>query len=142
MRGADLGKRIRLLRKRLGLTQAEFGKQVGTTKLSVARYEVGRIPRVEVLDRIALRAGVSLTWLLHGTENEVAGSQQKTADFIARRLTPQSFVKVSRLPHEYQVEYQGRINEAVEQLRHQLEEYAELLEARFRQKKAMSKPSR
>jgi transcriptional regulator with XRE-family HTH domain len=44
--------------------------QLGVKKLSVARYESGRPPRVDVLDRIARHAGVSLNWLLHGSDTD------------------------------------------------------------------------
>src|SRR5262249_53837025 len=68
MPGADVAKRIRLIRQQLRLTQGGFSKAIGVSRLSVARYEAGRLPRADVLDRIARLGDVTVTWLLHGTE--------------------------------------------------------------------------
>lgn len=64
------GKRIRGIRKRLGLNQEQLGEKLGgVTKGSVSGYESGDTnPTPEALIELARLGGVSLDWLLTGKE--------------------------------------------------------------------------
>src|SRR5215467_14453140 len=69
MGDASVGHRIRFVRKGLKITQAQFARRLGIIPLSVARYEAGRVPRADVLERIAHFGGVTTSWLLYGERN-------------------------------------------------------------------------
>ena len=58
-----MGGRLRQLRG--NRTLAEIGHLAGVTASAIQRYEKGRIPRAEVLDRLARAFGVSVENLLH-----------------------------------------------------------------------------
>src|SRR5207245_10723593 len=66
MQAVEVGQRIREVRRKLGLTQAEFGKRLGVTNISIARYEAGRIPRIEILHQVARIGGVTVGSILQG----------------------------------------------------------------------------
>lgn len=58
---------IRTVRKELGLTQAEFGRQVGKSRDTIANIESGRVAMDATLARlIASRYGYNEEWLLTG----------------------------------------------------------------------------
>ena len=63
----ELGKRISILRKLLGLTQEEFGEKIGKTKTTISRYESGeRNPDKTTIKMISEKFNVNPEWLLHG----------------------------------------------------------------------------
>lgn len=65
---SDIGKRIKELRKRLGLNQADFAGQLGLdSPVTISRYETGEreIPNT-ILVKISKLVNVSLDWLLTG----------------------------------------------------------------------------
>ena len=48
-----IGKRVRELRMKMGLSQQELGNAIGVTKVSVCGYESGtRIPNLEKLAKL------------------------------------------------------------------------------------------
>lgn len=55
-----VGPRIRQLRKRAGLTQAQLGGRIGRTQNCVATWEAGRNPSLADLEQIAKACGVDL----------------------------------------------------------------------------------
>ncbi len=64
------GKRLRIGRKSLGLTQKDLCKNIGLSQPNLAAYEAGRLsPPVEKLVLIADLLGVSLDYLC-GRSNE------------------------------------------------------------------------
>jgi transcriptional regulator with XRE-family HTH domain len=58
--------RIVEVRKKLNLSQEEFGKLVGVRKSTISRYESGTIPGDENLRRIAEIGNTTIDWLLRG----------------------------------------------------------------------------
>lgn len=65
------GDRLKLLRNRKGLSQAEFAKQIGVSKSSVNMYERGeREPNFETLETIADYFNVDLDYLMGKSEIE------------------------------------------------------------------------
>jgi transcriptional regulator with XRE-family HTH domain len=59
-----VAERLHLLRKRMGLTQAELGQRVGVSQASISSWERGEFaPTVTDLSKIADAAEVSLDWL-------------------------------------------------------------------------------
>ena len=62
----NLSDRIKACRRRIGLTQEEFGQKLGTTQKIVSRWEKGVKPRERMLERIAEAGNVTYEWLALG----------------------------------------------------------------------------
>ena len=63
----SLPERLRIIRGKLG--QTEFAKRIGSSQTGVSAYEKGqRKPDYETLIRVSQEFGVTLDWLLLGTE--------------------------------------------------------------------------
>lgn len=61
--------RIKLLRKKLGFTQTEFGKKLGLAPNTIANYEIGRRTVSEqTIKSICREFNVSYAWLVEGIE--------------------------------------------------------------------------
>ena len=61
----NIGNRIREARIKLGLTQAQLGRQVGVSSQTVWSWEAGRVkPKHEHLEELAFRLEVSPAWIL------------------------------------------------------------------------------
>lgn len=59
--------RLKLLRKRLGLTQEKFAKRLGIKRNTVATYEIGRNEPIDaVISLICREFGVNEVWLRTG----------------------------------------------------------------------------
>ena len=73
-----IGKRVRELRVKKGLSQQELGNAIGVTKVSVCGYESGcRIPNLEKLAKLADTLGTTTDYLL-GREIVVNNVENKT----------------------------------------------------------------
>src|SRR3989442_15468838 len=118
-----VGARIKQVRLKLGLTQVQFARRLGVVSVSVARYEAGRVPRLDLLSKIAGLGEVTVAWLLHGSkipahkvtlgppELNLTEPIQSLLSFLGRhgRL-------VAALPRRYQREYEKRVGELVNRL--------------------------
>ncbi len=62
----SIGMRIQMIRGKM--TQQEFARKINVKQSYISRYEKGRVPKAEVLMRIARFAKVSIEWLLTGKE--------------------------------------------------------------------------
>ena len=72
-----IGKRVRELRIKLGLSQQELGKAIGITKVSICGYENGsRIPNLENLVKLAHTLETTTDYLL-GREIVVNNDENK-----------------------------------------------------------------
>jgi transcriptional regulator with XRE-family HTH domain len=138
MRDASVGQRIRSVRKGLKITQAQFGRRLGIIPLSVARYEAGRVPRADVLERIARFGGVTTSWLLYGernsdsvlqTEPVLSERSQRILEVVQPDWTSTPWV---RLPARYRKRYEERVKDAVARLKRELQDYRDLLEMKSR----------
>ena len=68
-RGEYLKERIKKLRKKLDMTQAEFAQRIGTTQNVLANYEIGRRnPSNSVINNISKTFNVNEDWLRNGNE--------------------------------------------------------------------------
>ena len=137
MRTPEIGKRIRDVRRRLNLTQAEFGKRLGVKKLSVVRYESGAVSRLDVLRKIAYVGGVTLAWLLEGEEprmlhethsavdeQHIPGPLNNLLDRIRTELTSH---RLAQLSSSRRTRYEERAKEVLTWAQRELEEYRSLL---------------
>ena len=142
VRDPEFGKRVRLIRQRLHLTQQGLGDRLGLTKVSVARYEAGRIPRFDLLQKIAEIAGASVAWLLHG---DAAGSgtrapqpvrlpiaAQRLGRMVSQLLAELESDYLSQLPAGARRRYEQRAKEVLARTLRELKEYKTLLEAECR----------
>lgn len=67
-----IGEQIMILRKQKGMSQAELGKQVGTSGDIIGRYERGIMtPSIEVIMKIADTLEVSLDYLVGKTNLQI-----------------------------------------------------------------------
>ncbi len=73
-----IGKRIKRLREKKGLTQAEFGKLLGLTDKAVSTWENDiKVPRMATLQRIADLFCISTAYLVGEPEEKKAGGALK-----------------------------------------------------------------
>lgn len=62
---SSVGKRLRQVRRELGLNQTEMGKLLHKKQRAVSYYEQGRLPDQKAL-KILYSLGFSIDWLLTG----------------------------------------------------------------------------
>jgi transcriptional regulator with XRE-family HTH domain len=138
MANPAVGQRIRQARKRMGLTQREFAERLGIIKVSVARYETGRLPRADLLDKIARLAGVTTHWLLHGEPGSdrptVASPDAGLSDSVREVLSTlrNELLLESELHISRRNRYRQRFIESAERMRREIGEYRRLLQAEHR----------
>lgn len=71
-----IGKRIRILRNELQISQEELGKFIAVDKTTISGYETGRIaPPLDVVVRLAQYFHVSADYLLGITDNRFSISR-------------------------------------------------------------------
>ena len=90
-----IGKRIKELRKKAGLTQVELGKKINVTKVSVCCYELGtRTPSLDTLVDLSNIFNVNLDYLL-GNDIYVVSDQKEEYGF---KLSEEEleFIKIIR----------------------------------------------
>jgi Predicted transcriptional regulators len=77
----DFQSRLKSLRTKHNMTQAELGKKINVTKVSVSGYETGnRTPDTDTLQRIAEVFEVSVDYLLCRTDDpSPTSNESKTA---------------------------------------------------------------
>jgi transcriptional regulator with XRE-family HTH domain len=143
MRILGVGKRIRQTRQKLGLTQAQFADRLGVIKVSVARYEAGRVPRPKVLEEIARLGGLTVTSLLQDRE----GDGTKTAfpsvltelgvsEVLGELVTflEGRALNMNRLPQRYRNQYKERVRELISRMKRDLVEYQEVIESLYQRR--------
>ncbi len=86
-----IAKRIRILRKKAGFSQAELGRRVGVTDKAVSKWENGdAAPATEALCRLAAVFGVELDALLRD-------STDRPAPFVRRSRTEKGMPSLAEL---------------------------------------------
>jgi transcriptional regulator with XRE-family HTH domain len=76
-----IGSRIRQVRRHHGLTQEEFGEQLGISKSSVINYESGkRTPDADLLIDLLRRFHVDAEWLMLGTTGKPGDKSPGTSN--------------------------------------------------------------
>lgn len=69
VRNPQMGERIKSLRA--GRTLQDVAQRAGIYAGDLQRYEAGRLPRGDILERLAVVLGVSSRWLLTGSDKYV-----------------------------------------------------------------------
>lgn len=120
------------------LTQAQFGRRLGVIAISIARYEAGRVPRADVLERIARLGGVTTSWLLYGERSGDSPLRtepviSETAQVVLHLVEPDWKSKPwTELSTRSRKRYEERAREAVARLKRDLEDYRDLLKMKSR----------
>jgi transcriptional regulator with XRE-family HTH domain len=84
---SDVGRRIVLLRHRLGLSQTAFARQAGVSRNALIVYErSGRVPKSAPLARIAKAGGSSVDWLLNGRVPRARAREDPEWEAALRKL--------------------------------------------------------
>ena len=66
-----LGNRLKSLRQEKGLSQKEVAKLIGTTDVSIGRYEMdARVPKADILNSLAKLYDVEIDYLLTGKQTK------------------------------------------------------------------------
>lgn len=82
--GTDIADKLRTLRDKCGVTQEAAAEAGGVTQTAYARYEAGkRIPRAQVLFRLAEFFGVSADYLMGETESPLPINAYPASDQVA-----------------------------------------------------------
>ncbi|MDE7400482.1 MAG: helix-turn-helix domain-containing protein, partial [Clostridia bacterium] len=72
----EFGERIYNLRRKSGLSQEEFAIKLGVSRQAVSKWETGQsVPDSEKAAAIGAYFGVSLDWLINGTETAEPAAQ-------------------------------------------------------------------
>ena len=67
---ATVGRRLRVARTAVGLTQRQLGAKCGLHMMSIQRYESDAfVPPIKVAKQLADALGVSAPWLVFGVES-------------------------------------------------------------------------
>lgn len=105
----NIGSRVKEIRKRLNLTQAKFGKQLGVTHSHISKLETStEMPSDTLLRLISLEFGINESWLRDGEGqmlNDVYEDDPEVSDVVFNRgmdkmkelLTTDSNVKYAHL---------------------------------------------
>jgi transcriptional regulator with XRE-family HTH domain len=145
---ADVGARIASIRKRLGLKRYEFAERLGVTRATEGNWEMGQMPRADLLDKLARTGGVSVEWLLHGSDSgskqPVRGRARPSKNVLQKMLlrrgkSSETLVfpdfgpaELRRLPLRFLERYQSRAVTLLTHLHHELKEYRKTLMSEFR----------
>ena len=149
---ADVGARIALIRRRLGLKRYEFAERLGVTRATQGNWEMGQMPRADLLDKLARSGGVSVEWLLHGHDSggkqavRPRGSKKVLQRKLDREKPPESYMladfapaDLRKLPRFYLERYQSRAANLLTRLRRELKQYRTALKLEFRAQEPRSK---
>lgn len=86
-----MNERIKELRKSLGLTQLEFGEQVGVKANTIGNYEIGlRTPSDAVIRAICREFNVNENWLRTGDGEMFNPQDEKLAAFVGSLVADDS----------------------------------------------------
>ena len=93
----ELGNKIALKRKELGLTQIEFAEKLNVTRQTVSRWEAGTVlPDIDKISDIASLLDVSCDYLLKDDETETAPAVSGGVSRLLKNVAGKN-VKVSFL---------------------------------------------
>ena len=85
----EFGERIYNLRKKSGLSQEEFADKLGVSRQAVSKWETGQsVPDSEKAAAIGAFFGVSLDWLINGTENAASAPAVPEAPAVSEAPAP------------------------------------------------------
>ncbi|MDD6711518.1 helix-turn-helix domain-containing protein [Sharpea porci] len=87
----EMGKRLKELIDKKGITQKELAEQVGCTDAAISHYIKGdRIPRASVLAKIAVSLDTTSDYLMEGVPTSVTDELGFAKKLIARNVSQMS----------------------------------------------------
>ena len=114
--------RIKQIRKKIGLTQVEFGERLGLKGNTITTYETGlRIPSESVIMAICREFGINRDWLETGTGEMMAQTDEEQLDRIAQQYSTdptfrailEVYMQMSDQAREMFVEYVHQLSDAL-----------------------------
>lgn len=105
-----MNQRLKLVRKKLGLTQEEFADRLGIKRTAISNYEIGRnVPIDAVLSLICREFGVNAEWLRTGSGEMFVAAPSTVLDALAREygLRQKDYVLIEKLVQMSPVERDG-----------------------------------
>lgn len=108
-----VGKRLRALREEKNITQEELGRILGTSHVTIGRYENGeRIPKLDILIDLANYFDVSLDYLLFRSDKkEVYSSKDKSNNLTILNTNLHIVEDFNKLNEEGKKEAEKRVKE-------------------------------
>lgn len=108
-----VGKRLRALREEKNITQEELGRILGTSHVTIGRYENGeRIPKLDILIDLANYFDVSLDYLLFRSDKkEVSSSKDKSNNLTILNTNLPIVEDFNKLNEEGKKEAEKRVKE-------------------------------
>jgi len=123
----------------LNLTQAELGQKLGVKKLAVAKYEAGRVPKLEMLNKLARIGGVHTSWFFQSEQKitpspavDVPASLKKAVTELLEQLRISKTLESAAL----QRRFEARCRELLIRCRRDLEAYRQALQLAQRRLRA------
>jgi len=87
----EIGKRIKGLLEKKGITQKELALKVGCTEAAISHYIKGdRTPRSSVMTKIAIVLDTTSDYLMEGVPTDVTGELDYAKKLIARNVAQMS----------------------------------------------------
>lgn len=114
--------RIKQIRKKIGLTQVEFGERLGLKGNTITTYETGlRIPSESVIMAICREFGINRDWLESGAGEMMAQTDEEQLDRIAQQYSTdptfrailEVYMQMSDQAREMFVEYVHQLSDAL-----------------------------
>lgn len=103
----SLQNRLRALRNEKKMTQAELGKAINVSNVSISGYENGiRFPDTETLEKLATFFDVSTDYLLGRSDEKNPASQGYNSEFEAFKNNPQLSAFWRELPESEEEQVQ------------------------------------
>lgn len=108
-----VGKRLRALREEKKITQEELGKILGTSHVTIGRYENGeRIPKLDILIDLANYFEASLDYLLFRSDKkEVSSNKDKSNNLTILNTNLPIVEDFNKLNEEGKKEAEKRVKE-------------------------------
>jgi len=92
----DIGKRIRIIRAEVKLTQEQFAKQLKVSPATVSGWELGDIGiSIEAVIRISILFDKNLDWILKGS-NELSNVEQNEVHTPEETRLFEAYQKLSK----------------------------------------------
>lgn len=129
--GCTMNTRIKLLRKKLGLTQEEFAQKLGVKRNTVATYEMGRSKPVDaVISLICKTFYVNKDWLINGGDDSDIFTSlpiDEDIDLITKYTDPNSplgkaYIKLLKVYDNYPEEQKPIVNDFIEKIIEEFEQ--------------------
>lgn len=112
----DIARRIKMIMKKLGVTQNQLAEILKITQPAVSKYLQGRIPPPFVLLELSKLSGKSIEWILTGIEQPQLKAKQVAEKSNQYAVGDSIYKKIDRLPDELKKQIEALIESILEQI--------------------------